>query len=269
MMIDAHTHLDVRSFEDLEKMALCSIETIITCSHDPYKMSVPEVYIDHWNRLINLETKRGELANISVKVAIGVHPMGYPKNWDILIDELSNILRNREDNICDNSINNKYNNLNNIVAIGETGLHYITKDEKNLLLEQLNLAKDYNMPIIIHTPEKNKKEALLEILDLLDKSEINNKLVMIDHINKETVDLINRDVYVGLTLQPPLKIDHIEATEIITEYNKKFILSSDLGSLKADIYALPRIKLYMEKNNINSKKIKNSTYNNAKEFYKL
>ncbi|CAB3287503.1 TatD-related deoxyribonuclease [Methanocaldococcus lauensis] len=252
MMIDAHTHLDVRSFEDLEKMALCGIETIITCAHDPYKMSSPDVYLDHWDRLINLEVKRGKMAGVSVKVAVGVHPMGYPKNWMPLIKKLPEFLENE-----------------NVVAIGETGLHYLTEDEKNLLREQLILAKDYKMPIIIHTPEKNKKEALIEILKILDEVKIKDDLVMIDHINKETVELIDRDVFVGLTVQPSMKLSHEEAAEIIKDYDKKFILSSDLGSLKADIYALPRTKLYMKKISVDEKKIINSTFKNAKEFYRL
>ena len=251
-MIDAHTHLDVRSFEDLEKMALSGIETIITCAHDPYKMSVPEVYLDHWDRLINLEVKRGKMAGVEVKVALGVHPMGYPKNWEVLIKKLPEFFDNE-----------------NVVAIGETGLHYLTEDEKNLLREQLYLAKDYNMPIIVHTPEKNKKEALIEILKILDEVKIKDSLVMIDHINKETVDLIDRDVYVGLTVQPPLKISHEEAAEIIKSHDKKFILSSDLGSLRADVYALPRTKLYMKKIGVDEDKIIASTYKNAKEFYGL
>ena len=108
-----------------------------------------------------------------------------------------------------------------------------------------------------------------EILKILDEVKIKDDLVMIDHINKETVDLIDRDVYVGLTVQPPLKISHEEAAEIIKNYDKKFILSSDLGSLKADIYALPRTKLYMKKIGVDEDKIIASTYKNAKEFYRL
>jgi len=178
--------------------------------------------------------------------------MGYPKNWEVLIKKLPEFLENE-----------------NVVAIGETGLHYLTEDEKNLLREQLILARDYNMPIIVHTPEKNKKEALIEILKILDEVKIKDDLVMIDHINKETVDLIDRDVYVGLTVQPSMKISHEEAAEIIKNYNKRFILSSDLGSLKADIYALPRTKLYMKKIGVEEEKIIDSVYKNAKEFYRL
>ncbi len=251
-MIDAHTHLDVRSFEDLEKMALCGIKTVITCAHDPYKMSTPEVCLDHWDRLVNLEPRRGKMAGIDVKVALGIHPMGYPKDWRTLIKKLPEFFENEY-----------------VVAIGETGLHYLKDDEKDLLKEQLYLAKDYDMPIIIHTPEKNKKDALIEILNLLDEVNIRDSLVMIDHINKETVNLIKKDIYVGLTVQYPMKIDYKEASEIIKNYDKKFILSSDLGSLRADVYAIPRTKLYMEKMGISNNKIMDSINNNALKFYKL
>ncbi|HIP84656.1 MAG TPA: deoxyribonuclease, partial [Methanothermococcus okinawensis] len=60
-----------------------------------------------------------------------------------------------------------------------------------------------------------------------------------------------------------------EAVEIIERYNKRFILSSDLGSLKSDIYALPRTKLTMRRRGIESKKIVEVTCKNAGDFYRL
>jgi len=42
-----------------------------------------------------------------------------------------------------------------------------------------------------------------------------------------------------------------------------------LGSLKADVYASPRTKLYMKKIGVEEDKIGSSTYKNAKEFYRL
>ncbi len=252
MIIDAHSHLDVRSFEDLEKMAILGIETVVTQSHDPYKMSVPEVYLDLWDRLINFEVKRGKLANLDVKVGIGIHPMGYPKNWDILIKEIPKYLENE-----------------NVICIGETGLHYLNETEEKILIEQLYLAKDYNIPIVIHTPEKNKKEALLKILKILDDVKIKNNLVMIDHINEETINLIDNDYYIGLTVQS-LKLTPERAAKIVKEYSdKKLILSADLGSLKSDIYALPKTKLEMKKLNIDKNIIDKVLYYNAKEFYNL
>ena len=34
MYIDAHAHTDVRSFEDLELMAIAGIEKVVTHAHD-------------------------------------------------------------------------------------------------------------------------------------------------------------------------------------------------------------------------------------------
>ncbi|ADG13739.1 TatD-related deoxyribonuclease [Methanocaldococcus infernus ME] len=248
-MIDAHTHLDVRSYEDIEKMAIAGIEYIVTLAHDPYKMISPEVYLDHWDRIVNFEVKRGEMAGVNVLPGIGIHPMGYPKDWKILIKKIPEY-------------------IDKIVCIGETGLHYL-KGEEELLKEQLILAKEYEKPIVIHTPEKNKKEALLRILDILNEVRIDESLVLIDHINRETIDLIDRDVYVGLSIQPAFKLSVKEACEIVRDYDKKFILSSDLGSLKSDIYALPKAKLEMKRMNLEKRKIEESLYKNAKKFYRI
>jgi len=250
-MIDAHVHLDVRSFEDLEKMALAGIEKVVTCAHNPYRMSVPEVYLDHWERLIEVETDRGTMAGVEVKVTVGIHPMGYPKDWRKLIEMMPRYLENRD-----------------VVGIGEAGLHYLRKEEKDLLKEQLKVAMEYSMPVVIHTPERNKERALKEILEILKEVKIEEDLVMIDHINRDTVDLIDMDVYVGLTVQP-MKISPEEAVEIVERYDKRFILSSDLGSLKSDIYALPRTRLLMKRRGIERKKIVESTYRNARDFYRL
>ncbi|WP_456472310.1 TatD family hydrolase [Methanocaldococcus sp.] len=250
-MIDAHTHLDVRSFEDLEKMAIAGIDYIITLAHDPYKMSAPEVYLDHWDRIINLEVKRGEIAGIKVLPGIGVHPMGFPKDWRELIKKIPEY-------------------LDKVICIGETGLHYLTKEEKNLLLEQLKIAKEYDKPIVIHTPEKNKEIALKRILEILEEIKIDESLVMIDHIDEETINLIDKDYYVGLSIQPGFKLDVKRACEIIkNNEDKKIILSSDLGSLKSDIYALPKAKLYMKKLNFDKNVIKKVVFKNAKKFYRI
>ena len=91
---------------------------------------------------------------------------------------------------------------------------------------------------------------------------------MVDHINRDTLDLVDMDVYVGLTIQP-MKINPEEAVEIVENYDKRFILSSDLGSLKSDIYALPRTRLLMKKKGIENRKIAEVTYKNAKDFYRL
>ena len=250
-MIDAHVHLDVRSFEDLEKMALAGIEKVVTCAHNPYRMSAPEVYLDHWERLIEVETERGAMAGVEVKVTVGIHPMGYPQDWRRLIEMMPRYLENRD-----------------VVGIGEVGLHYLREEEKDLLKEQLKVAMEYSMPVVIHTPERNKERALKEILEILKEVKIEEDLVMIDHINRDTVDLIDMDVYVGLTVQP-MKISPEEAVEIVEKYDKRFILSSDLGSLKSDIYALPRTRLLMRREGLERKKILESTYRNARDFYRL
>ncbi|WP_148688719.1 TatD family hydrolase [Methanopyrus sp. SNP6] len=104
--VDAHVHLDVRSYENIEKMALSGVRTVITCSHDPYPDMTAEVYSALFRRLLKVETWRGRKAGLTVRVAVGVHPGGVP-------DNVSDVLREIEDLLS----------YDDVVAIGETGLN--------------------------------------------------------------------------------------------------------------------------------------------------
>ncbi|WP_088335696.1 TatD family hydrolase [Methanopyrus sp. KOL6] len=253
--IDAHVHLDVRSYEDIEKMALSGVRTVITCSHDPYPDMTAEVYSALFRRLLKVETWRGRKAGLTVKVAVGVHPGGVP-------DNVSDVLREIEDLLS----------YDDVVAIGETGLNENPDDrEIRALKVQLELAREYEVPIIVNTPSKNKVGITERVLDILNSSGIDQSLVLVDHASAETVQLIGEEGYaVGLTLRPG-ELDVWEACDIVEEYADEvtLIASSDLGSLAADPLALPKLALELERRNVEKGVIRDVTARNAKRFYGL
>lgn len=225
MYFDAHIHADVRSYEDFEAMALAGVEKAVTCAHDVYRMSTSQVYLDHYERLLRVETRRAARGGVELYVALGVHPSAIPKDADSLLERLPEFLK--EDKV---------------VAIGETGLELKAKEEPKILERQLALAVELDMPIIIHTPKKEKEKAVEEILKLVDKSGIKPERVTIDHLKEESMKIaMDSGVYLGLTIQPPSKLSHDEAAEIIEKYgSRRFIISSDMSSIPSDPLALPR-----------------------------
>ncbi|MFX1519481.1 MAG: hypothetical protein ACFFCD_06140 [Promethearchaeota archaeon] len=94
MYIDAHLHTDVRSFEDLELMALAGIKAV-TFAHDVYKMSTADVYTDHYDRLLRTETKRADLAGLELYVGLGIHPAAIPHEYEDLLGILPKMLQSR------------------------------------------------------------------------------------------------------------------------------------------------------------------------------
>ena len=238
-MIDTHMHADSRSSEDFEKMFISGIDTAITCSFYPYKIdNNPEILLNHLNRLLNFEPKRaGENAL---------------ENNEIIFRQLEKWVQN-----------------NDIIAIGEIGLDDNTELEKEVFKKQLELAEDTQSKVIIHTPRKNKLEVLKDIKEIVLET-INPKLVVIDHINLNTIEeVIDDEFTIGLTVQPQ-KMEVEEAIEILDKYGfDKFILNSDISNKPSNPLSVPKTVRTLKRLGYDEKEINKVAFENAKKFFNI
>jgi hypothetical protein len=254
MYFDAHVHADVRSYEDFEAMALAGVEKAVTCAHDVYRMSTSQVYLDHYDRLLRVETRRAAGAGLELYVALGVHPSAIPGDVDSLLERLPELL-----------------GAERVVAIGEAGVELKDKRETKVLEKQLSLASELGMPIIVHTPKREKERAVMVALELVERSGIDPEMVLLDHLRKESVEIaLDSGVYLGLSIQPPSKLSSAEAAEIIACHGaERFILSSDISSRPSDPLALPRCALKMRSMDVSRREVRRATYENAARLYRL
>lgn len=254
MYFDAHVHADVRSYEDFRSMAIAGVVKAVTCAHDVYRMSTSQVYLDHYDRLLRVETWRATKAGVELYAALGVHPSAIPRDADSLLEQLPELLKQER-----------------VVAVGETGLELKDKRETKILERQLALALELDMPIIIHTPKREKAKAVKEILKLVDNSGIKPERVMIDHLREESMKTaLDTGVYLGLSIQPPSKLSHMEAAELVRKYgSERVVLSSDMSSIPSDPLALPRCALIMRGIGVSGGEVRRVTYKNAAKFFKL
>ena len=138
MIIDTHTHLDnEKYYEDLDEVIKRAKENNVQ------KFIIPAANPKDIKRAVEISEKYED-----VYFAVGVHPL------DILNFDYPYLL--------------DYINHPKCVAVGEIGLDYhYTKDTKDyqieLFQEQLDIAIQYNKPVIIHIREANKDS--YEILD--------------------------------------------------------------------------------------------------------
>jgi len=139
-MIDAHIHADTRPYEDFEKMAIAGINKTITCAHDPLPMKVSAVTVEHIQRLLEVDAQRAKENGIKLYVAAGIHPRSMPRDYNKVIKNLPQILEDKR-----------------VVAIGEIGIEKGTQLEIKVLKEQLKLADELKIPVIVHTPQKQKE----------------------------------------------------------------------------------------------------------------
>ena len=183
---------------------------------------------------------------------MGIHPANALKNNEIIFEALERWIENRD-----------------IIAIGEIGLDENTDLEKEVFKKQLELAEDSKSKVIIHTPRKNKLEVLKDIKDIVLEN-INPKLVVIDHINLNTVEeVIDEDFTIGLTVQPQ-KMEVEEAIEILDKYGfDKFLLNSDISNKPSNPLSVPKTVRTLKRLGYDKKEINKVAFENAKSFFNI
>lgn len=137
-IFDTHAHYDDERYVD-------DLDYVIK---DNYENGVKKIV----NVSYDLESSR-QSKNLADKYkniyfAVGIHPEGARESVDDDIQELRRML--------DENVDNK-----KLVAIGEIGLDYhYTKENKELqkdyFIKQLELAKYYNLPVIIHSRDASQ-----------------------------------------------------------------------------------------------------------------
>ena len=144
-----------------------------------------------------------------------------------------------------------------------------TSEEQKLFKKQLELADETKSKVIIHTPRKNKAEVLKDIKRIVLNS-IDPKLVVIDHINKNTIeDVIDEKFTIGLTVQPQ-KMEVSEAVDIMDQYGfDKFLLNSDISNKPSDPLSVPRTVRTLKRLGYNEKDIEKVSHRNAEKFFDI
>ncbi len=140
MLIDTHAHLDVEQYDkDREQVIKNAIENgvgfIINPSFD----------LQSAKRVIELASKYENIFS-----AIGCHPKTKEESgYEFDKKDFLEIVKNKK-----------------VVAVGECGLELPGELEyqKEIFIEQINLAKEFNLPIIIHCRNTHK-----EVIEILSK----------------------------------------------------------------------------------------------------
>jgi len=157
----------------------------------------------------------------------------------------------------------------NVVAIGEIGYDDQTAAEDKYFRAQIELAKELELPILVHTPHRDKKKGTLRSMDVLEEHGIDPSTVIIDHNNEETVEsVLERGYWTAFTIYPNTKMGSERMVAVVEKYgsNKIFIDSSaDWGV--SDPLSVPKTAKLMLDRGITSEIVQAVCYQNALEAY--
>jgi len=157
----------------------------------------------------------------------------------------------------------------NVVAIGEIGYDDQTKAEDKYFRAQIELAKEVGLPIMIHTPHRDKKNGTLRSMDVLEEHGVDPSMAVIDHNNEETAkSVLDRGFWAAFTIYPRTKMGSERMVEVVKQYGSDRIIvdsSADWGV--SDPLAVPKTANLMKERGIAQEHIQKTCYQNALDAY--
>ena len=258
MFFDNHAHLDDEKFDSDRKKIIKEI-------HNEGVSFISAGYsLEGSKKAIEL-SKRYDF----IYATCGISPNDIPQNEEELWEML-------------NEINKLIKENNKVLAIGEIGLdYYWEKDEKmrelqrKAFIEQINMANDLNLPIVIHT-----REAVMNTLRILKENDTKNKGVF--HCCPLNRELVKEGLKLGfyISFAGPVTFKNSKnANEIIKMVpNNRMLIETDSPYLSPEPLRGkrndPRNVKYIAKKiavvkGIAEEEVARITYENARKIYKI
>ena len=204
-MIDPHVHMTSRTTDDYIAMAAAGITALV---EPAFWLGQPRTtvgsFVDYFNSLLGWERFRASQFGIRHFCTIGLNPKeaNNPKLACEVIDLLP-----------------RYLSKDGVVAVGELGFDDQTEAEAMWFTRQLELAREFKLPVLVHTPHRDKKQGTIRTIELLRSLKFPEELVLIDHNNEETLPLVlNTGCWAGHSIYPNTKMDEHRMAALVKKY---------------------------------------------------
>ena len=253
--IDPHIHMVSRTTDDYAAMAAAGVVAII---EPAFWVGQPRTEVgtfkDYFSSIVGFERFRASQFGIKHYCTIGLNSK--EANNEALAEEVIDLIP-------------RFAGKEGVVAIGEIGFDEMTKAEEKFFRIQLDLAKEMDMPVMIHTPHRNKKVGTSRSMDICLDHGISPGKVVIDHNNEETAkETLDRGFWAAFTIYPKTKMGNKRMVEIARLYGQERIIvdsSADWGI--SDVLAVPKTAQLMLENGISRDAVTAMCYGNALAAY--
>jgi predicted metal-dependent TIM-barrel fold hydrolase len=225
---DPHIHMTSRTTDDYEAMASAGIVGIV---EPAFWLGQPRTqvgsFIDYFSSLIGWERFRAKQFGIAHYCTMGLNPKeaNDPRVADAVLELLP-----------------RYLQKDGVVAVGEIGYDDITPAEEKAFAAQLELAKNASLPVLIHTPHRDKKKGTERTIAVVRESGVPEELVLIDHNNEETLPLVKETgCWAGHSVYPETKMTEARMVDLLKRYGlTKMVVNSAADWGKSDPLKVPK-----------------------------
>ncbi|MDC1143052.1 TatD family hydrolase [Planctomycetota bacterium] len=254
-IFEPHIHMTSRVTEDYEKMAAAGITHIC---EPAFWLGQPRTsvgtFIDYFKMITEYEVTRAADYGIKHFCTMGLNPK--EANDDRVNKDVMAIMPEW--------VANKY-----CLAIGEIGLDLHTETEEEFLRQQLDLAKKTDMPVMVHTPHREKFKGTKRIISICQEVGMNPDHVLIDHNNEETIPITKEAGYwAGHTVYPVTKLSPERASNILKRFGtERMMLNSSADWGPSDCLNVPKTVGELRRQGFTEEQIQRVVWDNPWDFY--
>src|SRR5690606_17793365 len=203
-IFDPHIHMTSRTTDDYEAMYAAGVRAV---TEPAFWLGQPRSsaasFYDYFDSLLGWERFRAAQFGIRHHCTIALKPQeaNDPRCAEVL-DALP-----------------RYLAKDGVVAVGEVGFDSMTDDEEKAFVRQLDLAGEHDLPVLVHTPHRDKVEGTRRTLELVAASGLPPERVLVDHLNEVTVDLVaDSSCWLGFSIYPDTKMDEHRMVRILADH---------------------------------------------------
>ncbi|MCP2168270.1 TatD family hydrolase [Goodfellowiella coeruleoviolacea] len=209
-IFDPHIHMTSRTTDDYQAMFDVGVRALV---EPAFWLGQPRTnvgsFTDYFDALIGWERFRAAQFGIRHHCTIALNPKeaNDPRCVDVL-DVLP-----------------RYLAKDGVVAVGEVGYDSMTDAEDTAFARQLELALAHELPVLVHTPHRDKLAGTRRTLAVVRESGIAPERVVVDHLNEVTVgEVADSGCWMGFSIYPDTKMDEHRMVALLREYGTDRVL---------------------------------------------
>ena len=209
-IFDPHIHMTSRTTDDYERMYEAGVRALV---EPAFWLGQPRTsvgsFVDYFDGLVGWEPFRAAQFGIRHHCTMALNPKeaNDPRCRPVL------------------ELLPRYLEKDGVVAVGEVGYDSMTPQEDEVFAQQLALALEHDLPVLVHTPHRDKAAGTRRSLDVVRESGLPPERVVLDHLNEVTVKMVAESgCWMGFSIYPDTKMDEDRMVAILREYGTERML---------------------------------------------
>lgn len=212
-ILDPHIHMTSRTTDDYEALYAAGVRAVV---EPAFWLGQPRTsvgsFTDYFDSLLGWERFRAAQFGVRHHATIALNPKeaNDPRCREVLAEIPRYLLKD------------------GVVAVGEVGYDSMTPEEDEVFAAQLAMAEEAELPVLVHTPHRDKLAGTRRTLDVVRESGLAPERVLVDHLNETNVALVrDAGAWAGFSIYPDTKMDEHRMVALLQEYGtERMIVNS-------------------------------------------